>query len=257
MQRLHLPLSRFAQINQYLADQTLGTAATAMSFGGVRVSPFKRRSPRDYHREYLKYKRMRRLISQKRPPTWIDPKELKFHDLTFGFQPIETWGPLTSINLITQGVTETDRIGRQIKVHSVHIRGKLQLDEDTTGKDSIIMRWALILDRQANGANPAALDIWELNDFITHRNLANRKRFTILSAGQRALNRSGSAGSEVVMPFNLNYRFKRPLPIEFDSTVGVITEIKSNNLIFMLVRSNLDGTQAAVSDLFIRVRFTG
>ncbi len=238
-----------------VAGTTLGNLLLNLAPAAIAAGVSAKRRRYTSYKGYPRSKR-HRSSSSRFYGQFQDRKELNFFDTAITTAPVETWLPLTSLNLVPQGTAESTRIGRQIFVKSIHIRGLVQLNEDGTGKDECLFRWALVQDRQANGANPAATDLWELNDLVTHRNLAQIKRFSILRTGQMQMNRTGSAGTEAVRSFILNYRFPAPQPVEFNSTAGAITEIQSNNFVFMYCRTVLDGTQVMSIDLTSRLRYT-
>ncbi len=188
--------------------------------------------------------------------------ELKFHDLTVDDAVIATGGVITdTINAIPQGVTEIQRIGRKCTIRSIMWRGKLTLPElELEGNPGTPERVRLImyLDKQCNGAAATALGILEAVSVDDYRNLANSGRFNILMDKTIVLNYS-TLSHFAVNSFSMsgvtrNFSFfkKCQIPIEFDSTTGAITEIRSNNIGLLLVTE--DGAAALVSR--VRLRFS-
>ncbi len=190
-------------------------------------------------------------------------KELKFHDVDLDDAVVVTGGTVTpSINLIPQGVTESQRIGRKCTIRSIGWRWRLLLPElDATGTpgDGDILRMILYVDKQCNGATAAVTDILESADFQSFNNLANKSRFRTLMDKTIVLNTEGIASDNAGVMSTASVQkpgqfFKRcNIPLEFDSTTGAITEIRSNNLGVLLLTSS--GVVGFASK--IRLRFEG
>lgn len=177
--------------------------------------------------------------------------ELKFHDIDVNDSTVTAGGVIQNagtINIIPQGVTEVQRIGRKCTIRSIHWRYQIQLPEvvaaaTPSGPDTL--RVMLYLDKQANGATAANTDILEAADFQSYRNLANSSRFVILHDKMHTINyltlSNQQAAAELVQTLvahNYEMNLKCTIPIEFDSTTGALTETRSNNLGVMLVGQN-------------------
>ncbi len=175
--------------------------------------------------------------------------ELKFHDIDVNDAVVAAGAVVQntgSINLIAQGVTESERIGRKCTIRSINWKYRLilpELNNVATPGPSEEVRVILYLDKQANGATMAAtgLDLLETADIHSFRNLANSGRFQVLYDKLHVLNFQGPGGdsggnfdlAEVVREYNF-YK-KCSFPLEFSGTTGAITEIRSNNLGVMTV----------------------
>jgi len=188
--------------------------------------------------------------------------EVKFLDNTdVNTSPIATTGSILnsgSLNLIAQGTDENERIGRKCTLKSIHLRGNFFLPADTDLDNSDYARLILYWDRQANGAAATAANIMERTDINSFRNLSNTGRFVILADITEELNiqaASGDGGANndtgrVEKCFTINKKVN--IPLEFDSTAGAITELRSNN-VGVLCFSN----HAEAGVIFdARVRFT-
>lgn len=195
--------------------------------------------------------------------------ERKFFDTVLTDTAIDLTGEtLTSLNLIPQGVTEATRVGRKCVIRSIDITGFINWAPTagmTVGAygDSQVML-VLVLDKQCNGANAAWTDVWEANSVITPRDLANTDRFVVLKRWNlvpdfpvvTTADNWATAGNTIVQPRQQKikpYHKKCKIPIEFSSTTGAITEVRSNNLILMAMSNVLDD-QNTVS-AYCRVRF--
>ncbi len=188
--------------------------------------------------------------------------ELKFHDFTVDDAVIAAGGVLTtSINLIAQGTGESERIGRKCTLKSIFWRGSLALPllelEGSPGSSERI-RLIMYQDKQTNGAAATALGILEAVTVDDYRNLANSGRFNILYDHTVVLNYS-TLSHFAVNSFSMaenkrNFSFfkKCNIPLEFDNTVGALTELRSNNIGLLIVSEG--GSGALISR--IRLRFS-
>ncbi len=169
-----------------------------------------------------------------------DKAEHKFHDLDIDDSTIAAGATVAqaSCNLIAQGVTESTRVGRKCTVRAIGWRFFLTLKTTAVAADtSDTVRILLYMDKQCNGATIATTDLLESADIQSFNNLANKGRFRVLMDRTYAI--SSQAGSGRGTTDTLSYGevmiqdtfFKKcNIPIEFDSTTGAITEIRSNNI---------------------------
>lgn len=167
--------------------------------------------------------------------------ELKFFDTALSFN-IDATGevPATGqLNLIPQGVTESTRVGRKCVIKSIEMKFDTLLVPAAAANSATVSSVYVVLDKQCNGAAAVATDVFTGTVFPTAlRNLANSERFVILKKFVWAQN--SAAG--VTTAYNNTVRHfewykKCNIPLEFSSTTGAITELKSNN-IFLLAGSN-------------------
>ncbi len=188
--------------------------------------------------------------------------ERKFHDLDLDDNIIASTGTVTdSLNKIAQGVTESQRIGRKCTIKSILWSYDTKLPESdavATFSAPDAVRMIMFLDKQCNGATAAVLDILENADFHSFRNLANSSRFVVLMDKRFVINyhNGASDGNGVVSQAQEimygSFHKNCDIPIEFDSTTGAITEIRSNNIGVLLISVN--GTPVFKSKL--RLRFS-
>ncbi len=218
-----------------------------------RYSKFQTKAPR---------KRARRV---KRPQQiYGKGGETKFFDTDLDaiFGTIATTMESANLNIIVQGNTESNRIGRKVVLTRVDCKGILTLlpvaDINAT---SDVVRLLLVCDKQTNGAAFAATDIWETDNYRSFNNLANSKRFRTLKSVVYEFNSPSGSGRGVTdtlafgerviawkMGVNLN------LPIEFDNsaTDGAVTTQTSSSL--WLVSQSTSGT-VVMSVSNSRIRF--
>lgn len=188
--------------------------------------------------------------------------EMKFFDFDHDDAVVATGGIVTdSINLIPQGTTESERNGRKCVIKSVACNFSVKMIEvDGIASPAVTetLRVIIFLDKQCNGAIAASSLLIDGNEIHAFRNLANQSRFTflydkVIPLSWATLTSEGSnlfSSAEMVKQFKF-YKTCN-IPLEFDSTTGAITEIRSNNIGFCLVSEA--GTCAFSSKW--RVRFS-
>lgn len=188
--------------------------------------------------------------------------ELKFHDVDLDDAVIASAGTVTpSINLIPQGVTEVQRIGRKCVIRQIHWKYQVSLPQQDAGAtpgSGETVRIILFVDKQCNGATATVANILESANFQSFRNLANSGRFNILLDKSMNMNYLTMASDGVGFVSHARqvrdgtFNKKCNIPIEFDNTTGAITEIRSNNLGVLLISS----PGFTTFDSKIRLRFS-
>lgn len=189
--------------------------------------------------------------------------ELKFHDLDIDDPVVAANDTIVapSCNLIAQGVTESQRIGRKCVLRKIAWRYNITIPATAVAADaSDVVRIILYLDSQCNGAAATTAGILESDEYLSFNNLANKGRFRTLM--DRYVPMSCQAGSGRGSTDTLSYgedtfqdAFYKDvnIPIEYDSTTGAITEIRSNNLGVLLLGKS--GKLVFASKM--RLRFEG
>jgi len=188
--------------------------------------------------------------------------EKKFFDTFLTFS-IDTTGevPATGqLALIPQGDTESTRDGRQCVIKSWHIKADLSLVPAAAANPSGMTQICLVQDTQCNGAAAAFGDIVTAGVSMDQApiNMSNSSRFRILKKWTHSWNPTAGVTTAYCNMTKHIEKFKRcNIPLQYSSTTGAITEIKSNNL-FLIAGANT----ANIDDLVtcngsFRVRFTG
>lgn len=187
--------------------------------------------------------------------------ELKFFDTAFADTDIDEAGVIfPSMNLVAQGTDENERIGRSITIKKIMLRGMIYHSTVAALASASCLRLIVYLDKQCNGAAAVSTDILEdgtaTNNIVSFRNLANSKRFQILFDNVWDLNPT-TARDTGPQAGDLRYYFSVyknvNIPVEFDSTTGAITEIRSKN-IGVYVASTRDEEDSIVANF--RIKFT-
>ncbi len=186
---------------------------------------------------------------------------MKFVDLTLDVTPIIATATVVfdSLNLIAQGFTESQRIGRKCTIRKVQWRWDLSLISTTNlAACTEVVRMVVFQDKQCNGAIAPVDEILENDDYQSFRNLANGGRFRILMDRSYTLTPSGAAGNgsandTVNTVIHDSFYKDVNIVIEFDGVAGAITEVRTNNIGIMLMSRTGSLVNFASQ---IRIRFT-
>lgn len=136
---------------------------------------------------------------------------------------------LICINRCAQGTDHFNRIGNQITVTAIHIRGCITTPVSQAGVTtySNCVRVILFTDRQANGSYPAINDVFELNatidPAIAFNNLTYRSRFRIL-AEKKMILIGGTNANKYYYEFNV----KKPIRVNYTGQGAAISDIRTN-----------------------------
>ncbi len=181
-------------------------------------------------------------------PLGAAAQERKFFDVDVDDAVITaTWAffGTGTINNIATGTGESGRIGRKITVKKVMWKYTVTLPDTTVAastRDTV--RLVLYLDKQCNGATAAQATMWQSDNYHTFRNLENSARYRILHDKVIDLNsQAGGTSGAGVHQFGADsvsgtFYHDCTIPIEFSSTTGAITEIRSNNLNIVVISKN-------------------
>lgn len=188
--------------------------------------------------------------------------ELKFLDTILGTTTVSNTGTIpTNLVVIPQDATESGRIGRRVTVKSINIRGQFDLaSTGTVANTSDAVRFLVVLDKQANGAAYAVLDVLATAGYNAHRDLENEGRFRVLAELKRDLNAGGGGMNPAATPVSTavtsswNIYRKVNIPIEYDSTAatGAIGTQRSSSIGVLAISDIGVATMTYVA----RIRYT-
>jgi hypothetical protein len=186
--------------------------------------------------------------------------ELKFFDTEIYDATVANGGTIfPSWNLIPQGVTESQRVGRKCTIRRIGFRyttGLPAVNNVSSARGGETVRVIVFLDRQANGTAATVTDILETQQYNSFNNLANSSRFRILYDKRHDMSymNTTNASNDDVDGTSISGSFfaNVNLPIEFSSTTGVIGEIRSNNIGLLLISQSEQGYLEGR----VRVRFS-
>lgn len=186
--------------------------------------------------------------------------EKKFFDTTLSFSFDATGEvPATGqLALIPQGDTESTRDGRKAVIESIQIRASVVASPTTATTFASTAHLYLVQDTQCNGAAAAATDVFTSTNFgQAMLNLNNSGRFRILKHWQHTF----VPGAGVAAAYNQTRKQieifqKCNIPVDWSSTTGAITEIRSNNIFLLAGTANDSDDDIALSGQ-CRLRFRG
>ncbi len=193
---------------------------------------------------------------------WGGPgPELKFHDIDINDASVASGGNIAEDSCVTipQGVTEVQRLARLCTVKSINWRFTVNLLANASVGVGDTLRVILYLDKQCNGVAATVTGILESDDYQSFNNLANKSRFRTLMDRTYDVNVMNGAGDgtsndHASTVHNDTFFHKCDIPLEYDSTTGAITELRSNNIGVLL----LSNTGARVGfESKMRIRFVG
>ncbi len=181
-----------------------------------------------------------------------------------------TPGPETdsaTLNDIPQGTGESQRIGRKCTITKILIRLNCEFLISTLATLATAdtahetLRIVLYWDKQCNGASATALNLLDTVQYNSYRNIANSKRFVFLYDKLVTFNTTAIAegngtnrsSARVIRDYQLKINKKVFIPIEFDSTTGALTEIRSNNIGLRIWTKH--GGRMAIAASKMRIRF--
>lgn len=171
----------------------------------------------------------------------------------------------TLLNGIAQGATQSTRLGTIVHIKKIQLNGHFFFQEasSTVGLFSQMIFYAVVLDKQSNGAAPTAAQIWNLSGGTNlQRNPTHSKRFTVLMSRRfPVLPRSDSlpgAGTVIshsfYRPFSWYHKPKN-LTVHYTGTGSTISDI-SKNALWMVTLSDTTNINPFIR-LFARMRYTG
>lgn len=170
---------------------------------------------------------------------------------------------------IVQGNGESQRIGRKVQIHSIHLKCFVATDSvETNGTPAadVIGRYCLVLDKQTNGAQLTATDVMDggqTKDTLAFRNLQHTRRFQVLWDRKFKLGRSNDTNeaninkygrgktSTTIMTYNK--RFNPPIPVLFSGNDATVSSITDNSLHMIGVADSTLGKLTYQC----RIRYTG
>jgi len=183
-------------------------------------------------------------------PSYVVPpedpvKEYKVWDQDYNASPIPSAGTTLAIPLIGQGTAENQRVGRECTLLQFHMNYLLwlpALDAGAVALSGDCVRMMLVLDKQCNGVIAKVEEILESTNYLSMININNRSRFDILwEKWYDMIYQSGLASDNAGLVSHTgrqmvaNYTRDMRIPIRFNGTVGLISEITSSNLVLLYI----------------------
>lgn len=197
--------------------------------------------------------------------------EKKFFDVTVSNAALtaNSWTdiPGGTISAPAQGDGAQERDGRVFFIHSLHVRGFIDVAKNSTGQaqEDILVRIVVVWDTQCNNAAVTPSEIYEQGPDLVNRlrNLEHSSRYIVLKDKLIRINRNvlydtnlqTFYAQEQLIPFKFNKTFKKPIKVRTSGTTAAVGSITDNN-ITVLAGMNTGGDSTNVH-MASRVRFTG
>jgi len=150
------------------------------------------------------------------------------------------------------GAAITERIGREIKIHTIKIRGIFAVPAQVvqgTADNATVIRWLLVWDQQTNATQMTALQLMANDGINAFQSLENFGRFKVLKDKRVTIGNANLAGSPTTadlvqsgirIQFKCNYRFKVPISVRFNAAAGgAITSIVDNSFHFIACANDI------------------
>lgn len=194
-------------------------------------------------------------------------QELKFIDTEIATGFTSNWVNCSgvSLHMVTQGSGASQRIGRCIYIKYIYFKGYFICDdsEEPTADDAGNMfRFAIVEDKQCNGALPGVTDIWEASGAAPtqFRNLEKSSRFRVHYDRTYNANRYiAGEGTNIHMGgkvIPVKFRKRVNIKIEFDASTGNIGDI-ANTALYIFACGTGESSVGGVLRGNARIRYSG
>lgn len=237
--------------------------------------PFKRPRQTAQVAEFQRMRRRQLLAPRIGGFTGIEKKFVDFFKQVDAFSL--TWaggemdpGTADALSAIAQGDGESQRDGRVAVLHSVFIKGFLSIaaiESSAAPLDDIVVRLAIVQDKQTNGAQLNAEDVFKTlasgDDTNSVKNLQNSARFIVLKdktwliPRARAVSNEGAANlfssPRILVPIKMGTTFRKPIRVNHTGTTAVIASVADNSIHLIGCATNA----SALLSYSTRIRFTG
>lgn len=166
------------------------------------------------------------------------------------FGTLAATGSVLLLNGVAQGTTANTRLGRRITMHSLLVKGTVQLAPTTTGASPL--RLIVVYDSQANAAAPVATDVLLADVISAPMNLSNSRRFKILF--DEVVGCIGTGGPQAAW---IERYVKLNHVVEFNTgSAGTIADIQTGSIYMLGYNNGNFGTAFPTASIQTRIRFT-
>lgn len=191
------------------------------------------------------------------------PAEKKFVDTGFNTAVADNAPAVLPLNIINEGTSVSQRVGRKVAIKSVQVRGKIVLTG--TNDTGVGCRLMLVWDKQVNGVIATAPDILsdaQGDDPYAFMNLDNRERFVVLMDKQYTFAPMDYATVTPNSPGPISYNVKKYKSMApdtytiFDGTGAGIADISTGALLMVMVSDAANASNVVLPYLRFRIRYT-
>jgi len=173
------------------------------------------------------------------------PGELKYLDIASTQYAYDTTGTVTALNLLAVGDDATTRDGRQVTCKSVAVLGEIIQTDNSTS--ACFTRTMLVWDSNPNSGTIATItDILNAATSISHTNLNNRERFTILRDSKQTFGSFEAAATLAVAQSpsvgKIDWFVNLPgLVTTYSGTTAAIGSVASGALLLVTIGNGASG----------------
>lgn len=168
------------------------------------------------------------------------------------------------LNGVAQGTDVDERIAYRIRILKIQLSGYFNVSafNGVTAQANDMFNWAVVLDKQPNGAVASASQIWHFVTTTNHlRNLKFSKRFTVLHISRQTTNARGiydtvgGNSSTYIERIPIEWYKKVDITTVYKDSGATITSIVKNSIYFWQWQENSNLTIA--SNFNFRIRYVG
>jgi len=187
----------------------------------------------------------------------VASRETGFVDVAPAVYALNTTGSIALLNIVPQGTSVSQRVGKKIALKSLQCRGIMANLFSATGND---VAFLIVYDKRPTGSLPAITDILVTSTAASFNNDANSGRFEILKRVDDELIGNFSAGTNLTADSYKSADFwldlkGRPTVYKAAGT-GAIGDIEQGALYLITVGNNVvAGNVAAELQVGFRMRF--
>jgi len=180
-------------------------------------------------------------------------KELNFKNTDISGTE-STTARVVLLNGIAQGTSASERVGRRITIKSVELKARLSAGASGT---LAAVRYAIVLDRQANAATASFTDIYDAALPESLRNISNKARFQVVwDSGIMPVIGNASTILTDDSRHSVEFYKKVGYPVQYNAVSGgTIGDIQTNALYFVSIGDVAAGVTAPVMVGQARIRY--
>lgn len=172
--------------------------------------------------------------------------ERKFHDVSQSAN-VTAAGSIDMLNIISQGTTDSTRVGDSIKAYNFLLRLKL---EENSSPVPACVRFILIKDHEPRATGiPAVSDVLEAVSVVSPLNKEHGTRYTILKDWMVSLSPNGKQITHKKIFRKLNFH------MHYKGNAGASTDAESNSLLLLYISDQSTSANQPVLTYRSRLRY--
>ena len=158
------------------------------------------------------------------------------------------WSLSPLLNGLAEGTTPSTRIGRKITMKSIQLVWTARFPTGATG--GCTLRFRIVYDKQANGAAPSAISIFQTDSYYAPNNLGNADRYvTIVDHITSPMSADGDR--------DVSGRIYKKIGLDtmFTGSTSGIASIGTGSLYLFVSQSGGAAASSPFLNAFVRVRY--